>query len=259
MLPVKPYIEGVLWTLPIEISFYALVFLLIYKGLFRYIGLLAAIIGSYSAAYWVVYGVAVMTPSLSFLASKLGYLSDGMLIQLSLVHHGCFFAIGVFLWLTLVKHSHTHYLFLLPFLFVGCFFEIYFFNSTRIEATNILQPPLVPFIIWLACVGLMVLSVLYNRQLSQILPQRSVRWLGQMTYPLYLLHRPVAYMVIYGLSLAHAGQYKAWVAGFGAAWIAAALVTTYMEPWLKIRTRNAVDKLYMLLLQPLSRRFSSAT
>ncbi len=244
LYPHAPWIDGVIWTLPIEVSFYAIVFVLILKGWFKHIHVVASIIGGYSSAYWLLYGYSLSSSNLSFLSAKLSGLGWAYSMQLTLVHHGCFFALGVFLWLLLVKRQYGFYLFLVPVVLLGGCFEIICENGTKQVAAHIPQPASVPTVIWLVCLALVVLSIIYSAELFQRLGRfaAQVRWLGLLTYPLYLLHRPVAYVVMYLLTVAHVGQYAAWFSGVVAALAMAAFVTSYAEPRAKAATKNALNK-----------------
>jgi peptidoglycan/LPS O-acetylase OafA/YrhL len=51
LFPHGQWIVGVIWTLPVEISFYTAVFATIYFNQFKRIGLVASVIGLYSCAF----------------------------------------------------------------------------------------------------------------------------------------------------------------------------------------------------------------
>jgi peptidoglycan/LPS O-acetylase OafA/YrhL len=68
-----------------------------------------------------------------------------------------------------------------------------------------------------------------------------IRFLGLMTYPLYLVHEPVAYFVIYCLHSWHVGQYAAWLGGLLSSFVAAWTVTKWLEPWTKAKTKEFME------------------
>ena len=51
LLPMGPWVDGVYWTLPIEVSFYALVFALLSVDRFIWIGRTMSTVGLTSAAF----------------------------------------------------------------------------------------------------------------------------------------------------------------------------------------------------------------
>lgn len=244
MYPLEPWINGVMWTLPIEISFYAIVFALLLAGQFRRILPVASIIGLGSSVYWILYGCALHIDGLMPLAAHLDALAGTPLIMLTLMRHGCFFALGVLLWRALIKRSYGPYLLLTPVLLSGCFLEIWRENGTVALGTRIVHSALIAQCVWLACTGLMAISVACNDALIRKLGRCAsrARWLGLLTYPLYLLHQPVALFGIYVASQLHAGRHLAWVTGLAAAVGAAAWVTSRAEPWVKKLTRDLIDK-----------------
>ncbi|PJI54488.1 hypothetical protein CTI14_14985, partial [Methylobacterium radiotolerans] len=52
-VPVEPWLDGVYWTLGVEIAFYALVFALLRLGRFRSVGPVCAAVGGASTLFWV--------------------------------------------------------------------------------------------------------------------------------------------------------------------------------------------------------------
>ncbi len=252
MLPRQPWINGVMWTLPIEIAFYGIVFLLLLAGQFRRVVLAASIIGSYSSVYWILHGCAPYFGHAP-LAARLDAIINSSLVTLTLMRHGCFFALGVFLWRSLVKRSYGPYLLLVPVLLSACIFEIGRENATLALYTHIDQAVIIPVGAWLGCIGLMALSIRSNDLLMRKWGDFAgyARWLGLLTYPLYLLHQPIALFVIHVASQLHVRPPLAWLAGVAAAVGTAAWVTSRAEPWVKKLTREALDKVtYRLAAAP---------
>jgi exopolysaccharide production protein ExoZ len=119
-------------------------------------------------------------------------------------------------------------------------------NASKVAETGILQPAAVPSVIWLLSVGLLALSVRHNEFLHLKFGRRAkaIRFGGLLTYPLYLVHEPVAYFLIYAMTLAHVRASVAWLISLVAAFYVAYLVTKHAEPWLKGKTRDAIDRLH---------------
>jgi peptidoglycan/LPS O-acetylase OafA/YrhL len=193
--PVGPIIDGSYWTLRVEMSFYALIFVLLIFGWFRYIG-------------QTLFAVSLV--SMTFLA--LGYAVDHTLLKnralqslpsfliysrwsgLLLIDYAPLFAIGVLLWL-LFFHGVT--------IFRLCAFALCFLGallSIRVEWQEVVITSREPsslaacILVWAAAVLAIILSVRYNRTIVEWLgPERmaKARTLGLITYPLYLLHQNV--------------------------------------------------------------------
>lgn len=87
MLLVAPWIDGAYWTLAIEIIFYSTVFLLLYVNLFKYIETYAAVLLGISSAYLLA-RITLHIPPISLL---------------TLTQHGCFFSLGITIWLIFAK------------------------------------------------------------------------------------------------------------------------------------------------------------
>jgi peptidoglycan/LPS O-acetylase OafA/YrhL len=109
--------------------------------------------------------------------------------ELTLLKHGVFFAIGVLLWLRLIKRHKGLEMWLVLFAIGGCA-QIAGEAAMKFEKTGLAYSPLLPCVMWLASLAWIVLSVAYNDQIRSlpIWTLQSLRRLGLMTYPLYLLH-----------------------------------------------------------------------
>lgn len=94
LLLMGPFQVSALWTIPIELAFYALVgLLLIGRRLYR-IGTVAILLACWSAVYLIpfvlhMYGLAPVR------TQSLGYGT----LNMTLLRHGCFFSLGILIWL----------------------------------------------------------------------------------------------------------------------------------------------------------------
>src|SRR5690606_18775205 len=85
--PFSPWIDGVYWTLPIELIFYVAVGLVISIAGARYIPHLLLGLAGWGASYWIVRGV--------FAASGNSFVPlPGDMLVLTLAPHGANFALG---------------------------------------------------------------------------------------------------------------------------------------------------------------------
>ena len=214
---------GVYWTLPVEISFYLLIFIVLALRKFQYIAAVAAIIGLASSTFWLASAIWPET---------LPPWVTSQTATLLLLRHGCFFAIGIFLW-RLSQFGPTVWgILAIAICTVAAGIEIS--NQTRllVEATGSRRSYLAAYALWLGATTLIAGSIWFNGLVRSPLQPlaKSARLVGLSTYPLYLVHDIVgaAFMV----ALVTAGLQKsialAWT--FLAMIAMAAMITIYGEP-----------------------------
>jgi peptidoglycan/LPS O-acetylase OafA/YrhL len=217
--PYGPWIDGVYWTLPIEISFYALVLALLWMRCFDRLELVMAAVGLSSAAYWI--------------ARFAGVGGKGRAFELLLVSHGCLFALGVFIWLGVFKGWRWWRVaavgLLIPAGYLCVMLQAKFFAALAL-------PPASPHVaanLWLASVVLIVVSAELDEIIQTSIPGaglRALRFLGLMTYPLYLLNDLIGAAIIGDLARSGVDRYLALAAALAAVVALAAAVTAWAEP-----------------------------
>lgn len=188
-VPIPMWIDSVYWTLGVEIAFYTLVLCLVTFDRFSWLKPIMCGVGLASSLFWVGYTYAAMTPdSRTFeLFSRLQW---SRLAQLSLLHHGVFFAIGVLLWLRLMRERSTDQIVWLLIFFAGACLQIVAESSLKLAKTGVAVSPLLACSLWVLSMSVLYWVIRNNRQI-QCMPKRGlqvVRRLGLLTYPLYLLH-----------------------------------------------------------------------
>jgi peptidoglycan/LPS O-acetylase OafA/YrhL len=169
--PSGPWIDGVYWTLTLEVFFYGAIFLLLVFDLFNYIEMFAIVLGGFSSVYLVC---------VAFFGAK--QVSLHLLAQ-----HGCFFSLGIFIWLCQSRGITAFRVLFSAILIVAGLTEICFVAHGRLVDSSFWSAPL----IWLLCLIGIVVSVVVGRPGNEI-----TRKLGLMTYPLYLLHFSVGSAVL---------------------------------------------------------------
>jgi peptidoglycan/LPS O-acetylase OafA/YrhL len=208
--PTGPWIDGVYWTLSIEIAFYASVFILLLVHRFKWITWLAMLIGGVSATYWVAALFSLVIP-------QWGYRP----LELTLVHHGCFFALGVYLWLYFLKQRTVSRLVIILVLATACILKFAITESK----------PLVPCLIWFGAIAVLAASPSFNTWLTQSSLTRSVaRSLGLATYPLYLLHDLVGAALLGWLYRQGFGPYSAMISATVTMILGSLLIARLVEP-----------------------------
>ncbi|GLQ81422.1 acyltransferase [Mesorhizobium huakuii] len=222
-VPYGPWVDSVYWTLGIEIAFYAIVWVLLRLGRFHLMETVAIVIGLVSTLFWCLY-------------YPLGWadFAETRLLQLTLVHHGCFFAVGVLLWLMRFKAlTASRLAFCLLFLGGGV---LQIASSVDVHSikVNAVMPYAPPILIFLVAIALMAWSL--RLDLSWI----GWRRIGLMTYPLYLIHDVVGAAML-GAMVRTGVPYLVSMAVVGATMIAASwLVATEAEPRIRLLLDHTV-------------------
>lgn len=219
-VPYGPWVDSVYWTLGIEIAFYAVVWTLLLLGRFHLMEVVALAIGLISTLFWCLY-------------YPLGWsgLAETRSLDLLLVHHGAFFAIGVLLWLMRFKAVTATRLAFCALFLGGCVLQIASSVDVHMLKVGQQMPLAPPILIFLTAIALMAWSLRLDLSWS------GWRRIGLMTYPLYLLHDVVGAAML-GILVRAGLPHLLSMAAAGATMIAASwLVATEAEP----RIRRMLD------------------
>jgi peptidoglycan/LPS O-acetylase OafA/YrhL len=231
--PFGPWIDGVYWTLPIEISFYGIVFGLLAARRFSWIVPTMAVVGVCSSAFWIASAFGATGPHWD------------RPLDLLLVHHGCFFALGVFLWLSLLKRLTIGRLGMIACFCVGCFLSIHEIKPCLIWATSVLG---------------IIVSVRVNSKLASRKELASViRLLGLTTYPLYLLHQLVGAAAIGWLFRHGFEKHFAVLTSAILVMVGSFVIATAIEPRLQVWLKGQMDRRSISLRLFLLQRRKAAT
>ena len=243
-MPLGPYIDGAYWTLAIEAAFYALVFGLIALGRFRWLRGLAIILGLQSMLFWTIYILAAAEPGSAFF-HLMRQLQDARETELLLLQHGCFFALGILLWLHLFKQkSQSSIFWCLLFTVAGCL-QIYCVTLSFHYRYALNQPVVIPVVLWLVAMACIIAAIVRNdlvgRMPASVLG--CLRRMGLMTYPLYLLHQTAGLALMGGLVKIGIAPVAALcmtiLLAFASAWAVSAL----LEPPLQKLSKNLLIRL----------------
>jgi peptidoglycan/LPS O-acetylase OafA/YrhL len=196
------WLDCVYWTLAAEMAFYGLVFcamltktitlrhlafgLTIYSAVFNAFALLVL---SWATPSDIPYLVVLMfrVPCAAFLLC-----------------HGCFFALGIWLFMSAHRKLTALEWVAVAVTCVSGAAEIYFFAAfflTKIPAISG-QSPFVPIMVWAAAVLLIAVAAKRNRSSSSAASPEAARYLrtlGLITYPLYLTHNVIGAAIIRAL------------------------------------------------------------
>lgn len=201
--PKSPWIDGSYWTLPIEVSFYALVFLCLLTGRHRLPFIMGAL-GIVSTVWNIVLG-QLYHPNAIFLLA-----------------HGCFFVFGVFLYEALHRGFTLTRSTILAICFAGCL------TAISHDYSKWATP------LWLIGIVILVLSVKLNTRAQELAGPRGatlIRKIGLTTYPLYLLHDSIGWKIIKGLHQSAHLSYESAVLFSALLMLSAAtIIMQYAEP-----------------------------
>lgn len=200
-IPFRPLIDGSYWTLGIEVTFYGLVAVLIQTFRQDRLTKIVKKIGTVVSLIWILRlcfilwdipyeGLSFSDPHVSVALNRI--------IQIGLMDHGCFFALGVLLRVVHRKGASLGKMLFGVALVTGCLVEI--LMRTVEVRMNIPFPvnPLSPALLWLSCMGIIAALPGLDRVLRICMGRHAslIRRAGIATYPFYLLHQMIGYAVM---------------------------------------------------------------
>ena len=243
-VPLVPKVASSYWTLSVEISFYAIIFLMLCWDRFRDIERVALWLGYISAAIWAGYWLRFALP-LGALGRAAGLLGDHVSAQIVLAQHACFFAIGLLIWLVSTDGWTPRRAVGCAVFAAACVLELVGETAKSSAWTGVPQGSAVPVGIWLAALAVIAGSIRWNKSLHGLLGGAVpfVRAMGLITYPLYLIHEPVGGIVLVWLLRAGIAPALALAAACAVPVVIAAVVAMLLEPVAQLWTRHALESL----------------
>ena len=235
LFPAPRWIDGVYWTLGIEIVFYGLVYLLLCLNRFERLEPVILAVGVVSATAWLL-AAAPVWPDLDRIIST-------RIAKLLLLTHGCHFALGVLLW-GAVRQGLTGYrLTGLAVCLTGAFLQIRYDAGFVGASLDLDRSPAMPWLLYAVFLLLFCLSIRVNAALSEALPGlgRHFRDLGLATYPLYLLHTFVGALTMRFLAANGLPPAASLAGGILVAVAASVLVSRRIEPPLRAGLARAIS------------------
>jgi peptidoglycan/LPS O-acetylase OafA/YrhL len=198
------WLDCIYWTLTAEMAFYALVFcaLLTKKITLRH---LAWGLTFYSAVF-NAFALLVLS---GVIRSEILYFVVLMFrvpCAAWLLNHGCFFALGIWLFISANRKLTAHEWLAVTVTVLSGFAEIYYFACYLLTDIPAIagQSPYVPIVVWTAAVLLIAAAANRSRHATGAaspdaagyLRAGYLRTLGLITYPLYLTHNVVGSAII---------------------------------------------------------------
>ncbi len=184
-----PMIDGSYWTLPVEVTFYFVVFVLLLTKNMRRLNVVAAALGGGSLAYWGTY----------IWAARLGQLAGpqmSVLTQLGdwshlLLLYGSSFAVGVLLFAYQRGRRGPVIICGAVMSVAGTLTSLVARSPNYIRDYYLHSDPWSPLAIWMGALIWIAGSAKMDMRLRRLLTPRGVkigRFFGNASYPLYLVH-----------------------------------------------------------------------
>ena len=220
-----PLIDISYWTLTLEAIFYSLVYLLLRLRRIDKLPTVMAILGGLSSIHWIVFFLLHRHdggPRPWLYPSPLRALA-----QMTLMVNGCYFAIGVFLWLCLFQGVTWKRIAILALCIAGGVLQI-------VQRWNVFYgiPATFRVMLWFLALVVIVACSIFNRRVQLALGHRGaaiLRRIGLMTYPLYLIHFEFSKRLILAIR-GSVGDWSAAALAMASSLILAYLVSKFLEP-----------------------------
>lgn len=249
-VPYGPWIDGVYWTLGIEVVFYTSIFVLLKAASVERVRLVLYSIGIVSSTFWlmsVFFGLNV------YIDTTFGP-AFVRTLKLLLVYHGNLFAIGGLLWACLLGQRKWTDLPVIALCVGTAMVHIAYDKAWEAEVAH--STVAVPILIWATCVVAIVLSVRFNDQISRVIPARLARNIGIATYPLYLINDLIGAVLLKGAyALTSHAEAALAFAMLGTCALALSMAA-FAEPPIKAVLATAFDRIWRKRF-PLPREVSS--
>jgi peptidoglycan/LPS O-acetylase OafA/YrhL len=228
--PAEPWVDGVYWTLVVEMTFYCFVAMLLATVGSKYLTELGYVLGLISSGFWLARAADFVLGKpfggvFSFLESEIG----------NLLTNGCYFGLGIMVWkLSSSGYSKMRMLTAIICIVAGIIATVSSARYKFIDQAGPKHDMLVTPLIWLVAVGCIAASAYWNKNISVILAhfRAPLRTIGLATYPLYLVHEVFGIAIMEATSPYVGAKISFAIALFFALLIAWAVV--YLEVYPKI-------------------------
>jgi peptidoglycan/LPS O-acetylase OafA/YrhL len=239
LVPRGPWIDGAIWTLTIEVLFYALIFMLIVANKQQ---LISACTNAYlmlAAVFWLAVfaeryaGYHIVGLSFSQIASSYP-------AKFFLLTTGSFFALGIHLYEAYLKGYNVRRLFSIGASIAISVAALHAFAISSPAVTQFGQSPFVPVIAWLVAVAACLVAIPIERRHTPAKVYRQFgRRLGLITYPLYLINQITGAFLVYTLFKMGLPPFAAVIGGVGLILVISWLFAEFVEPVLRLNLEKA--------------------
>ncbi len=239
IFPKGEWIDGVFWTLVVEVAFYVAITLIIYLGM-------------YNKIETIVTCWSLMTLAIS-LITLLSYLSDvselhliyrfgvSYFSRIILVSTGPYFCVGILVYIVARSGLSLKRAVLLAGSAAACLINIYLASSDDEFIQKGYATAFVPMIIW----SFAVIGIAFSAWSGISSPggarvRTIARWVGLMTFPLYLIHNSLGAYLLGLIIKAGVPIYPAFCIAVVVVIIVSFVISRSLEPLLRGAIRNHV-------------------
>lgn len=231
--PVGPWIDGVYWTLGVEIAFYAQVAALLAWRRVESLEPLGFVLAGMSLGYWLV--IASGSLPAAWVQPRIA--------DLLLLTHGGFFALGIFVRAALDKGMTRGRALAIALCLLPDAIEIIAHAVRSARELGVEASPLAPTALFAGGVVAMLAANTLQPLLARWLRPGVAMAAGLATYPLYLLHQAAGTAAISALARAGMpGTLAALLMG-AAMLVLAFVIATTAEPWIRARLMRIASAL----------------
>ena len=220
-----PLVDLSYWTLSLEATFYALVYVLLRLKRIDKLPAVMGTLGAISSLHWIAFFL-LHPPGAGI--ERWSYPTNlHALAQMTLVTNGCYFAIGVFFWLCLFHGVTWKRIAILCLCIVGGVLQI----IQRWDRFADI-PSTVAVVLWLLSLAFILACSVFNRRVQLTLGHRGaviLRRIGLMTYPLYLIHFEFGKRLILAIR-GTVGDWPAAAIAMTSSLLLAYLISKFLEP-----------------------------
>ncbi|HML27603.1 MAG TPA: acyltransferase [Hyphomicrobium sp.] len=236
-----PWVDGVYWSLAVELVFYAIIFVVLASGRFDRLTLVAWALMALSAVFLTSF---IFDPALynSQLGSKIALYSDVLQFR-----YGSFFALGIWMWLYSRHALRRGDTFGMAAAFAVSILEIV--GRSHDMAKWEVHPgvpvsQVLPAAVWIATIAVMLVVVRGGERFAPSSPrlQMTCKNLGLMTYPLYLTHSVVGAFMIREMVRLGVDPWLSLAVAVLSMLSLAYVISRYGEPAVRKRLRAAWDR-----------------
>ena len=242
LFPRGPWIDGVYWTLTIEVMFYALFLIAIIARQIQHLQTFAYIASALVFCFYLLVAIALAWHSAPY-GPELIAIATAYASRVALVTTGAYFLVGLILYLSFKKGlDRARLAALIAALLAGCV-GIWLNATASPGVFAYKQSALVPVFAWLVLVGFIVASLLIHSRGMLFGPRvRAVlRTLGLATYPIYLVHN-IAGAYLFGQMLkAGAERFSALLFATAICVLAGIIFAVSVEPNLRRSLSSCLD------------------
>jgi peptidoglycan/LPS O-acetylase OafA/YrhL len=226
--PFGDMIDASYWTLGIELGFYLMVAVVIRRGgTAQALDRLALVIGGISALFWF---------------AVIGGWAGGVsrLLQILLLQHGCFFALGMMIRAMHARGFAVARIVMFLVLASACSIETVLHARFMAGQLALSVSATVPLTLFLGSFALLMAAQRLQAGFGALRFASAFRTLGFMTFPLYLLHQVAGAVLLSTLMRSGIGAMPATIVTASAALGLSWLIAVHAEPWLRAHLQRAL-------------------